>query len=216
MNYLYHFYSLSIIYEPTFKLTVMTSSNFCSLILSMYVSLVIPAAFTAIHGAAEKSCLMLENRLLTELLQPMLASYALEFTPEKENNIDVRNLLKKKNMLYKIFQEIKQMSFEEFLCWVRFKHKKCVICIMYTLISKGNSYRCCKSSARDLGLKSRRTSNRNWHTNMVTHPSTNQGRCCLAPLFHAADHSSISITTKKKAWCHVCFEGLRGKVANLL
>ena len=42
-----------------------------------------------------------------------------------------------------------------------------------------------------------RTINRNWHTNMVTHPSTNLGRCWLTPLYQAADHSRMPITIDK-------------------
>ena len=35
----------------------------------------------------------------------------------------------------------------------------------------------------------------NWHTNMVTHPSTNRGHCCLTPVYQAVDRSSMPIAT---------------------
>ena len=34
---------------------------------------------------------------------------------------------------------------------------------------------------------------------IVTHPSTNRGRCCLIPLYQAVDCSNIPITTDRKA-----------------
>ena len=46
-----------------------------------------------------------------------------------------------------------------------------------------------------------RTNKRNWHIVMVTHPSTNWGRCCLTPLYQAFDCSSMPITTDKKTIC---------------
>ena len=61
-----------------------------------------------------------------------------------------------------------------------------------SLIPKGNSNYRRKSSAIDL---IRRTITRNWHTDTVTHPSTNQGRCWLTRLYQAVDCSSMPITT---------------------
>ena len=41
-----------------------------------------------------------------------------------------------------------------------------------------------------------RTINRNQHTNMVTHPSTNRGRCCLTPLYQLTV-AVMPITTER-------------------
>ena len=54
-----------------------------------------------------------------------------------------------------------------------------------------------KGKPGDLGLKfhSKDYLQKLTYNNTVAHPSTNRGRCCLTPLYQAADHSSMPITT---------------------
>ena len=70
------------------------------------------------------------------------------------------------------------------------------------LIQRGNSYCIRKSSAKDLGLNLIwRTITTNWHTNTVTHQSTNRGSCYLTRMSQAVDCSSMPIIT-----CLFCFQ----------
>ena len=52
------------------------------------------------------------------------------------------------------------------------------------------------------------TINRNWHTDMVTHPRTNQDRCCLTLVYQVVDCSSMPITTDKyRVNSNICWLG---------
>ena len=77
------------------------------------------------------------------------------------------------------------------------KNENCTI-----LIPKGNSYCRSKCSARGPRFKVSSEGlsaeiSRNWHTTMVTHPSTDQGRSCLTSAHQVVDCSCrpIPVTT---------------------
>ena len=76
-----------------------------------------------------------------------------------------------------------------------FLERKCENCTI--LILRGNSYCHRKNSTKNSGFKSLiwRTISRNWHTDTVTHSSTNWSCSCLSQQYQAVDCSSMPITT---------------------
>ena len=63
-----------------------------------------------------------------------------------------------------------KMKIAQYISQRKHENENCTISIQ-----KGNSYCRLKRSAKGLGLKSHlKTTTRNWHINMVTHPNTNR------------------------------------------